>query len=176
MFRLCNVSITKPIFITNATLPQNSDSSSSSPKQTNLPQNKKSSLGPNKSVNSLPPSNLRRRLPQPSIMEIERSLGAGSFRDGEVDLKMKEDSDVKKTTSDLFLGQLFEGTVQKNMRETGEWLGENAETMFRSTKTRKGILLFAFQWMMPIWAISFLIASGAIKLPFSIPFLDDLLM
>jgi hypothetical protein len=87
MFRLCNVSITKPIFITNATLPQNSDSSSSSPKQTNLPQNKKSSLGPNKSVNSLPPSNLRRRPPQPSIMEIERSLGAGSFRDGEVDLK-----------------------------------------------------------------------------------------
>jgi hypothetical protein len=87
MFSLCNLSITKPIFITNATLPQNPDSSSSSPKQTNLPQNKKSSLGPNKSVNSLPPSNLRRRLPQPSIMEIERSLGAGSFRDGEVDLK-----------------------------------------------------------------------------------------
>jgi hypothetical protein len=50
---------------------------------------------------------------------------------------MKKDSDVKKTTSDLFLGQLFEGTVQKNMRETGEWLGENAETMFRSTKTSK---------------------------------------
>jgi hypothetical protein len=50
---------------------------------------------------------------------------------------MKEDSDVKKTTCDLFLGQLFEGTVQKNMRETGEWLGENAETRFRSTKTSK---------------------------------------
>ncbi|PNY06157.1 chlororespiratory reduction 3 protein [Trifolium pratense] len=40
----------------------------------------------------------------------------------------------------------------------------------------KGILVFAFQWMMPIWIISFLIASGTIKLPFSVPFLDDLLM
>ncbi|GAU40735.1 hypothetical protein TSUD_14200 [Trifolium subterraneum] len=89
---------------------------------------------------------------------------------------MKEGSDIKKTTSDLFLGQLFEGKVQKKMRETGEWLSENGETRLRSTKMRKGILVFAFQWMMPIWVISFLIASGAIKLPFSIPFLDDLLM
>jgi hypothetical protein len=57
---------------------------------------------------------------------------------------MKEDSDVKKTTSDLFLGQLFEGTVQKNMRETGEWLGENTETVFRSTKTSKSQLVAGF--------------------------------
>ncbi|PNY06155.1 hypothetical protein L195_g002617, partial [Trifolium pratense] len=63
------------------------DSSSSSPKQTNLPRNQKPSLGPTNSANSLPPSNLRRRPPQPSYMEIERALGAGSFRDGELDLK-----------------------------------------------------------------------------------------
>lgn len=44
------------------------------------------------------------------------------------------------------------------------------------TVAGKGILIFAFQWMMPIWAISLLIASGTIKLPFSSPFLDDLLL
>ncbi|XP_058724469.1 probable NAD(P)H dehydrogenase subunit CRR3, chloroplastic [Vicia villosa] len=167
---LSNLSIPKPIVVTNASLPQNPDSSSSSssPQQTNLPQNQKPSPSP--------PNKLRHRAPQPSIMQIERALGAGSFRDGEPDLKTEKDFDVKKTTMDLFLGQAFEGKVQKRLRETGEWLGENGETRFRSTKTRKGILVFAFQWMMPIWVLSFLIASGAIKLPFSIPFLDDLLL
>ncbi|CAK8570390.1 unnamed protein product [Lathyrus sativus] len=174
----CNLSITKLIVVTTATLPQNSDSSSSSssPQQTNLPQSKKPSLGPTNSTTSSPPNKLRQRAPRPSIMQIERALGAGSFRDGEPDLKNEKDLDMKKTTMDLFLGQAFEGMVQKKLRETGEWLQENAETRFRSTKTRKGILVFAFQWMMPIWVLSFLIASGAIKLPFSIPFLDDLLM
>lgn len=38
---------------------------------------------------------------------------------------------------DLFLGQAFEGVMQKKLRETGEWLGENGETRFRSTKTSK---------------------------------------
>ncbi|CAI8605471.1 unnamed protein product [Vicia faba] len=176
---LSNLSITKPMVVTNATLPQNSDSSSSSsssPQQTNLPQNQKLSLGSKNSTTSSPPSKLRRRPPQPSIMQIERALGAGSFRDEEPDLEKEKDSDVKKTTMDLFLGQAFEGVVQKKLRETGEWLGENGETRFRSTKTRKGILVFAFQWMMPIWVLAFLIASGAIKLPFSTPFLDDLLL
>ncbi|AES59915.1 hypothetical protein MtrunA17_Chr1g0160901 [Medicago truncatula] len=184
MFCLCNnLSINKPIVVTNATLPQNPDSSpppppssSTSPKQTNLPQNKKPSLGSKNSTTPLPPNKLRRRPSPSSLMQIERALGAGSFRDGEPDFKMKNDSDVKKTTMDLFLGQVFEGTVQKKLRETGEWLGENGETRFRSTSSRRGILVFAFQWMMPIWAISFLIASGVIKLPFSVPFLDDLLL
>ncbi|KAI5394517.1 hypothetical protein KIW84_061244 [Lathyrus oleraceus] len=178
---LCNLSIIKPIVVTNATLPQNPDpssssSSSSSPQQTNLPRSKKPSLGPTSSTTSAPPNKLPRRPPQPSIMQIERALGAGSFRDGEPELKKEKDSDAKKTTMDLFLGQAFEGVMQKKLRETGEWLGENGETRFRSTKTRKGILVFAFQWMMPIWVLLFLIASGAIKLPFSTPFLDDLLI
>lgn len=88
---LCNLSITKPIVVTNATLPQNPDSSSSSssssPQQTNLPRSKKPSLGPTNSTTSSPPNKLPRRPPQPSIMQIERALGAGSFRDGEPDLK-----------------------------------------------------------------------------------------
>jgi len=94
MFCLCNnLSITKSIVITNATLPQNPDSSpppsssSTSPKQTNLPQNKKPSLGSKNSTTSLPPNKLRRRPSPSSLMQIERALGAGSFRDGEPDVK-----------------------------------------------------------------------------------------
>lgn len=75
--------MTKPI-VANANLPQNPDSSSSSsstPQQLNLPQNQKPS--------SLAPTNRLRRLrpPQPSITQLERAVGAGSFRDGEPELK-----------------------------------------------------------------------------------------
>lgn len=95
MFCLCNnLSINKPIVVTNATLPQNPDSSpppppssSTSPKQTNLPQNKKPSLGSKNSTTPLPPNKLRRRPSPSSLMQIERALGAGSFRDGEPDFK-----------------------------------------------------------------------------------------
>lgn len=45
---------------------------------------------------------------------------------------MNKDSDMKKTTEDLFLGQASEGQLQKKLRETGEWLGDHAETRFRS--------------------------------------------
>lgn len=40
----------------------------------------------------------------------------------------------------------------------------------------KKFLMFVFQWVIPIWTLSILVASGLIKLPFSTPFLDDLLM
>ncbi|KAF5939263.1 hypothetical protein HYC85_023522 [Camellia sinensis] len=41
---------------------------------------------------------------------------------------------------------------------------------------RKNILLAVFQFVLPIWILSFLVASGIVKLPFSTPFLDDLIM
>ena len=40
----------------------------------------------------------------------------------------------------------------------------------------KNVLMFVFQWVIPIWTLSILVASGLIKLPFNNPFLDDLLM
>lgn len=40
----------------------------------------------------------------------------------------------------------------------------------------KNVLMFVFQWVIPIWTLSILVASGLIKLPFNTPFLDDLLM
>jgi len=40
----------------------------------------------------------------------------------------------------------------------------------------KPVLMFTIQWILPIWIMSLLVACGVIKLPFSIPFLDDLIM
>lgn len=40
----------------------------------------------------------------------------------------------------------------------------------------KNILIAVFQWVLPAWVLMLLVASGTIKLPFSIPFLDDLIM
>ncbi|XP_061357322.1 probable NAD(P)H dehydrogenase subunit CRR3, chloroplastic [Gastrolobium bilobum] len=168
MFCLSNLSISKPV-VANAALPQkssHSSSSSSSPeKQTNAPKPTK------KTITSLPRNKLRGGPPPPTVIQIERIVGAGSFRDGDPDTG---DTDVRKSVFDLFLGQALEGPVEKKMRKTGEWLSANAETRFRSNGKR--IMMFMFQWMIPIWFIAFLVACGAIKLPFSSPFLDDLLM
>lgn len=45
---------------------------------------------------------------------------------------MNRDSDVRKTIFDLFLGQAFEGPVEKKLRETGEWVAANSEARLRS--------------------------------------------
>ncbi|BAT84688.1 NAD(P)H dehydrogenase subunit [Vigna angularis] len=153
MFCVCSVS--KPT-VGSGNIPQISDSDSNS-----LPTKRFSSRN---RVPSEPP--------KPSVMQMQRIVGAGSFRDTEP-LPLPG-SDMRKTVMDLFLGQAMEGRVQKKMRETGEWLDANAES--KITSSRKGILLFMVQWMLPIWTILFLIAFGAIELPFGNPFLDDLLM
>lgn len=38
------------------------------------------------------------------------------------------------------------------------------------------ILKVMFIWILPLWILSFFVASGSIKLPFSTPLLDDLIM
>ncbi|ESW25275.1 hypothetical protein PHAVU_003G022100 [Phaseolus vulgaris] len=153
MFCMCNV--TKPT-LGSGNFPQTTDSDSDSvpikrfPRRTKLPNEP----------------------PKPSVMQMQRIVGAGSFRDTEP-LPLPG-SDMRKTVMDLFLGQAMEGRVQKKMRETGEWVAANAEA--KITSSRKGIFLFIVQWMLPIWIALFLIASGAIKLPFTNAFLDDLLL
>lgn len=79
MFCSCYHSITKPIVANSTHPPQNPDSSS--PQQISIPQ--KPSLDSPNAKNSLPRNTLRRRPPQPSVMQIEQAVGAGSFRDGE---------------------------------------------------------------------------------------------
>ncbi|EOY01037.1 Chlororespiratory reduction 3, putative isoform 1 [Theobroma cacao] len=117
---------------------------------------------------------LHKQKPQPpSIIQIERAIGAGSFRDA-------DSSDLENRRRTVFDGLLpitggkFEGEIEKKLRETGEWIGSRTEATFRSSGRR--ILLVVLQWFLPIWAFSLLVASGVIKLPFSTPLIDDLIM
>ncbi|KAK9276783.1 hypothetical protein L1049_006319 [Liquidambar formosana] len=108
---------------------------------------------------------------QPSVVEIERAIGAGIFRD-----RNPRESEVNKTLFDVLLSSSIgksEGPVEKRLRETGEWILDRSEGASRSAG--KQILMGMFLWIIPL-GISLLVASGFIKLPFSTPFLDDLIM
>ncbi|KAE9605314.1 hypothetical protein Lalb_Chr10g0095991 [Lupinus albus] len=174
MFCLSNISTYKT-FVAHAALHQKPDN----PQQTNAPQ-PQPSLNTTKSIKtpSFSKNKFSQRPPNPIVIQIERAVGAGSFRDTEPRHALLFHSldvvDKKKSVVDWFLGQAVEGAVEKNLRVTGEWLSNNSEKKIRSSG--KGILMFMVQWMLPIWAISLLVACGAIKLPFSSPFLDDLIM
>ncbi|KAK9276016.1 hypothetical protein L1049_005547 [Liquidambar formosana] len=86
------------------------------------------------------------------------------------------ESEVNKTLFDVLLSSSIgksEGPVEKRLRETGEWILDRSEGASRSAG--KQILMGMFLWIIPL-GISLLVASGFIKLPFSTPFLDDLIM
>ncbi|WVZ06897.1 hypothetical protein V8G54_020243, partial [Vigna mungo] len=121
MFCVCSVS--KPT-VGSGNIPEITDSDSNS-----LPTKRFSSRN---RVPSEPP--------KPSVMQMQRIVGAGSFRDTEplplpYLIVMNRGSDMRKTVMDLFLGQAMEGRVQKKMRETGEWLDANAESKITSSST-----------------------------------------
>ncbi|KAK3020034.1 hypothetical protein RJ639_003284 [Escallonia herrerae] len=87
------------------------------------------------------------------------------------------ESEEKKTLFDAILSNSIgkkEGSAEKKLRETGEWLLDRTESSSRSSG--KKILKAVFILILPVWILSFLIASGVIKLPFNTPFLDDLIM
>ncbi len=114
----------------------------------------------------------QRRLQGPSVVQIERTIGAGIFRDRD-----PRGSDESKTLFDLLLSNSIgktEGSVEKKLRKTGEWIIDRAERTSRSAG--KQILMVTFLWILPTWTLLLLVASGILKLPFSIPFLDDLIM
>ncbi|KAL8241840.1 hypothetical protein R6Q59_012142 [Mikania micrantha] len=110
---------------------------------------------------------------KPSVAEIERAIGAGIYKDRDIN----RESEQEKTLFDQILSNSIgrtEGDVEKKLRETGEWIIDQTEGPTRSTG--KNILKVVFLWILPVWILSFLVASGVIKLPFISPFLDDLIM
>lgn len=110
---------------------------------------------------------------QPSIADIERAISAGRYRD--IDAReLKEEEVANFDFMSMSFDGKFEGPIEKKLRETGEWLATSTESRFRAAGKRN--LMFALQWILPIWTLSLLVASGVIKLPFSNPFLDDLIM
>ncbi|KAI9170005.1 hypothetical protein LWI28_020969 [Acer negundo] len=118
------------------------------------------------------PNNISDHQKQLSIMEMERAIGAGTFRENQ-----PRDLDKNKIVFNGILPDfsgMFEGPLEKQIRNTGEWVATTTEQGIRSS--RKGILMVVMQWILPIWTLSLLLASGAVKLPFSTPFLDNLIM
>ncbi|KAJ4888485.1 chlororespiratory reduction 3 [Raphanus sativus] len=115
-------------------------------------------------------SRKQRREKKPSIAQIERAFGAGSYRDSEGEM------DMNTVFDELLLGHAnkFEGKLEKTLREVGEMFVDRTESKLRSSG--KPVLMFTLQWILPIWIVSLLFACGIIKLPFSLPLLDDLIM
>ncbi|KAD2393571.1 hypothetical protein E3N88_40548 [Mikania micrantha] len=160
---------------------------------------------------------------KPSVAEIERAIGAGIYKDRDINRRVSLsnhaitkqhqlassvtklmvtlrpsvmlhvvvtntsnfagkvllmlESEQEKTLFDQILSNSIgrtEGDVEKKLRETGEWIIDQTEGPTRSTG--KNILKVVFLWILPVWILSFLVASGVIKLPFISPFLDDLIM
>ncbi|XP_058087170.1 probable NAD(P)H dehydrogenase subunit CRR3, chloroplastic [Magnolia sinica] len=106
---------------------------------------------------------------QPSILEVERAIGAGIFRDQD-----DPRSDGGSTFFDLLsttIGQP-EGSAERKLREAGEWIVERTENGSRSGQE---ILMVVCLKILPLWVFFLLVASGVVQLPFNIPFLDDFL-
>ncbi|XP_010527790.1 PREDICTED: probable NAD(P)H dehydrogenase subunit CRR3, chloroplastic [Tarenaya hassleriana] len=100
--------------------------------------------------------NLReQRSDKPSVIQIERAIGAGSYRDSE-----SGEKEGRNTVLDgILMGNAnkFESPLEKKLRELSEAFVARTESRFRSN-------------------VSLLVACGVVKLPFSLPFLDDLIM
>ncbi|OAY29263.1 probable NAD(P)H dehydrogenase subunit CRR3, chloroplastic [Manihot esculenta] len=111
---------------------------------------------------------------QLALIQMERAVGAGSYRDSEPTGSDQRTKDSILTGLSPNSGDALEGPVEKQLRETGEWIVDTTEGQFRSSGKR--ILMFFFQWVLPIYIFMFLVTSGIVKLPFSTPQLDDLLM
>ncbi|XP_031275006.1 probable NAD(P)H dehydrogenase subunit CRR3, chloroplastic isoform X1 [Pistacia vera] len=137
------------------TLASLTNNSSSTSPQTNHPTN------PPSRKPKIPRKNNSQQQKQLQLMEIERAIGAGTFRDN-------EPRDLEKQKKIVFNGILpdlsgvFEGPVEKQLRETGEWFSSHTEKRLRSS--RKGILMLLIKWILPIWTLSLLLALAATKL------------
>ncbi|KAG6389856.1 hypothetical protein SASPL_151330 [Salvia splendens] len=141
----------------------NDSSSSSLPSQPQQQQPRGVKMRPNRVANK------KKQKQQPSVMEIERAIGAGIFRERDVNRQKANlvDNILKNSVGKN------EGSVEKRLRETGEWLLDQTETTTRSAG--KQILTTIFIWIIPMWIAGFLVAAGIIALPFHTPFLDDLI-
>lgn len=160
-----NVPITKSPILSCLPTQQNNNSSSS--ENSSLPLGSKRKTGDAK----IPTSSSPPLQKKPSVAEIERAIGAGVFRDRNID----GDSEESKTLFDTILSNSIgksEGSVEKKLRETGEWILDKTEGS-SSRSAGKNILKTVFLLILPLWIISFLVAAGFVKLPFDTPFLDD---
>ncbi|XP_078439403.1 chlororespiratory reduction 3 [Wolffia australiana] len=108
----------------------------------------------------------------PSAMDVQRLISvtdedpAGSWSDNE-----SGKSPVLDFWASTPIGQ-EESSLEKKLREIGEWLVDNTES---KSSIGEGILVTVVLYILPVWVLLLLLASGAITLPFEVPFLEDLL-
>ncbi|KAK6134194.1 hypothetical protein DH2020_032050 [Rehmannia glutinosa] len=150
----CN-SITRPQILASSALPNDSSPSTSNPAHL------KPNRLPKQNYKKIQEKLKQKQEQQPSILEIERAIGAG-----------EENSSLFGNILRNSVGE-NEGSVEKQLRETGEWLIDQTERTSRTAG--KQILITMFVWIMPMWIFAFLVAAGVVHLPFSTPFLEDLI-
>ncbi|XP_031275007.1 probable NAD(P)H dehydrogenase subunit CRR3, chloroplastic isoform X2 [Pistacia vera] len=120
------------------TLASLTNNSSSTSPQTNHPTN------PPSRKPKIPRKNNSQQQKQLQLMEIERAIGAGTFRDN-------EPRDLEKQKKIVFNGILpdlsgvFEGPVEKQLRETGEWFSSHTEKRLRSSSIDFSLISSIFQ-------------------------------
>ncbi|CAI9785460.1 unnamed protein product [Fraxinus pennsylvanica] len=126
MVSLNYLSITRPYIIASS-LPN--DTPPSLPHSNSLP----------RTNNSTPPQfhqqeKLKRKQRQLSVAEIERAIGAGIFRENDTN----RESEVNKHLFDSILANSVgkdEGSAEKKLRETGEWIIDQTERTSRSSES-----------------------------------------
>ncbi|KAJ0039043.1 hypothetical protein Pint_22340 [Pistacia integerrima] len=140
------------------TLASFTNNSSSTSPQTNHPTN------PPSRKPKIPRKNNSQQQKQLQLMEIERAIGAGTFRDNEprqVPLRIccgtgnsnitRMNLDSEKQKKIVFNGILpdlsgvFEGPVEKQLRETGEWFSSHTEKRLRSSSIDFSLISSIFQ-------------------------------
>ncbi|KAJ1704553.1 hypothetical protein LUZ63_004332 [Rhynchospora breviuscula] len=114
-------------------------------------------------------SSLQSSKSQPSISEIERAIGVTP------DQPVHSPSDINSSIMD-FLGKTpigREGPAEKALREAAEKFTDHAEA---HTASAHRFVLELFIKMLPLYILAMAVASGWIKLPFDVPFIDELIM
>ncbi|KAH7681476.1 hypothetical protein IHE45_05G060800 [Dioscorea alata] len=99
----------------------------------------------------------------PTIAEIERVIG----------IKTDEHSPSPSSSPSLLQMLTTESPAEKKLRETAEWIVEKTED--RALVSQKILILF-FIKILPFWILLLVVASGLLKLPFDIPFFNDLFL
>ncbi|XP_015696294.2 probable NAD(P)H dehydrogenase subunit CRR3, chloroplastic [Oryza brachyantha] len=111
---------------------------------------------------------------QPSVAEVRRAIGIGD--DDPSAAPSSRRAERHSAFMDLIastpIGQP-EGDAERRLREAAEWVVDTTED--GACQAQKSLLLLCMK-IFPLWLLLLCIALGAIKLPFDIPGLDDLLM
>ncbi|PKA47246.1 hypothetical protein AXF42_Ash017191 [Apostasia shenzhenica] len=119
-------------------------------------------------------SSPRRRRRRPTVAEIRRAIGAEDRHgvDGESPNSSPSSSPIMDFLASTPIGQP-ESPAERTLREFAERIVEHAEA---NVHHGQNVLIMLCLYALPVWTLLLLVASGVIKLPFSLPFMEDLIM